>query len=127
MEDFIALLEDENLDLAALTETWFPSLHNSVTAQLDEAGYNIFHFVREQKKGGGVALVYKKSFKVKSSKTYSFETFECIRVSISPHVSGPLNLVIVYRYCELNPSLFLTEFQKILSTKFMWILTNWFS
>lgn len=114
MEDFIALLEDEDLDLAAVVETWFPSHHNSVTAQLNEIGYNICHFVREQKKGGGVALIYKKSFKVKSSKTYSFDTFECIRVTISSHVSGPLNLVIVYRYCELNPSLFLTEFHNFI-------------
>ena len=114
MEDFIALLEDEDLDLAAVTETWFPSYHNSVTAQLDETGYNICHFVREHKKGGGVALIYKKSFKVKSSKTYSYDTFECIRVSISSHTSSPLNLVIVYRYCELNPSLFLTEFHNFI-------------
>ena len=116
MEDFTALLEDEDLDLAAITETWFSSHHNSVTADLNERGYTINHFVRDQKKGGGVALVYKKLFNVKSAKTYSFDTFECILVSISSILSGPFNLVIIYRYCELNPSLFLTEFQNFMDS-----------
>ena len=110
LDDFTTLLEDENLDVAAVTETWLTSQHNNTTAQLKEKGYQIHHFNREEKKGGGVALILKNQFKLLDSKTFTCETFECILVSTSCTSSRHLNFIVLYRYCELTPSRFLTEF-----------------
>ena len=57
--DFIALLEDEGIDIAAVTEHWMSSHHNHITAELRERGYNIQHYCREEKDGGGVGVIYK--------------------------------------------------------------------
>lgn len=53
LSDLLALLEDEDLDIAAVTETWMSSQQNNITAELRDIGYNIFHFNRDTRKGGG--------------------------------------------------------------------------
>ena len=58
---------DEELDVAVITETWFKSPLNNGTATLKENGYSIFHYHREDKGGGGVALIYKHWIKLQSS------------------------------------------------------------
>ena len=92
------------------------SQHNNTTAELRLIGYDIYHFTRDDKQGGGVSLIFRKNFKVKSAKTYSFESFECILVSISRTSASPLNFVVIYRFCELAPSLFNSEFYTFLDS-----------
>ena len=119
LDDFLSLLEDEELDVAAVTETWMTSQKNNTTAELRERGYNIYHFNRDDKKGGGVALIFKNDFKLNSGNTYHFESFECILVSIACTHSRQVNFIVVYRHCEVTPSLFLTEFYKFVETIFI--------
>ena len=57
LDDLLSLLEDEDLDVAAIIETWFTTQNNNITAELGEKGFSIYHFNREIKKGGGVALI----------------------------------------------------------------------
>ena len=57
LEDFLALLQDRDLDIAAVTETWLTTQYSNLTAELSERGYSIYHFHRESKRGGGVALI----------------------------------------------------------------------
>ena len=119
MHHLIALLLDCELDVAAITETWFKTELNNCTATLRENGYSIYHFIREEKGGGGVALIYKDWLKLHSAKCYNFQTFECILVSISSTSSKKLNFVIVYRFCELTPSAFLSEFYDFVENIFI--------
>ena len=119
LDDLIALLEDAGIDVAAITETWFTSQHNSYTAIIRDKGYEICHFNRDSQRGGGVALIYRNSYKLNSTKTYSFESFECILVSISGTSSRPLNFIVVYRYGELSPTLFLSEFYNFIDGIFI--------
>ena len=119
LHHLLTLMIDGELDLAAITETWFKSELNNCTATLRENGYSIFHFHRENKGGGGVALIYKKEFKMNNAKTYHFETFECILVSISGTDSTKINFVVVYRFCQLSPSLFLSEFYNFIESIFI--------
>ena len=119
LSDLLALLEDEDLDIAAVTETWMSSQQNNITAELRDIGYNIFHFNRDTRKGGGVALIFKKDFKFVSGKTFKFETFECILVSIACRTSAQVNFIVVYRFCEITPSPFLTEFYDFIETIFI--------
>ena len=87
LDDFISLLEDEDLDIAAITETWFTTQHNNITAELWSKGYSIYHFNRSTRKGGGVALIFRNNFKFIQGKTFNFDTFECMFVTHS-HSSG---------------------------------------
>ena len=115
----MSLLEDEDLDIAAITETWMISQHSHITAELRDIGYNIYHFNRDVKKGGGVALIFRNTFKLISGKTFSSDYFECILVTIACDTGRKLNVLVVYRYSELPPAFFLTEFYKILENVFI--------
>ena len=121
VDDFIALLEDEDIDIAAVVETWMPCQHNNVTAQLKESNYEIQHYNRDRdiRRGGGVALIYRNNFKLFKSKIYKFQTFECIQVSISCRNSSQMNFVVVYRFCEIPPSQFLSEFYNFIDNIFI--------
>ena len=123
IDSFTALLEDADIEVAAVTETWFASQHNNSTAIIRDKGYYISHFNRDDRRGGGVALIYKNTFKLVKTKTYSFETFECILVSISSHDSHSstqqLNFIVVYRYSELPPAPFLSEFYSFIDSIFI--------
>ena len=115
----MALLEDADIDAGAVTESWFASQHNHTTAVIRERGYCISHFNRDDRRGGGVALIFKNIFKLNHSKTYSFDTFECILVSLTSASSHHLNFIIVYRYCEITPSTFFSEFYNFIDSIFM--------
>ena len=115
----LALLHDEDIDFAAVTETWMTTQSNSLTAELKERGYSIYHYNRDIKKGGGVALIFKNHFEIVNAKTYNFETFECIHVSIKSTIGKPLNFIVIYRYCELTPSRFLTEIHDFIDSIFI--------
>ena len=73
----IQFLEDNSIDICLLTETWLKTQNNFVTALLKEAGYKITHCVRQNKKGGGVAIVSKHIFETKYEKS-EFQNKECV-------------------------------------------------
>ena len=56
--DFIV---SQNIDVLALTETWLCCGDNAVLNDLLPPGYDIRHVDRERR-GGGVALIYKRHF-----------------------------------------------------------------
>lgn len=116
---FTDLIDDEDIDIAAVTETWMTSQHNHITAELRDKGYGIYHFNREIKKGGGVALIYKNHFKFIKGKSFSRESFECILVSLASPTSRQVNFIVVYRFCEVAPTLFYTEFYDFIENIFI--------
>ena len=81
----------------------------------------IYHFNRDHdvKKGGGVALVFKNSFKFISGKTFACDSFEGIVVSIAGNTSRKLNFIVIYRFCEVAPTLFLSDFYKFIENIFI--------
>ena len=72
IETFIQMLEDDDIDIAAISETWLSSLNNYVTGYLRERGYNIYHYHRDAKRGGGVSIISKHTLSMEQSKTYSY-------------------------------------------------------
>ena len=119
LDHLITLLLEENLQIAFITETWFKTQQNISTAILKENGYLIYHFNRESRGGGGIAIIYRNCLKLCSSKSYEFKSFECIVGSIASTSSKNITFVVVYRLCELAPSLFLTEFYDFLEMIFV--------
>ena len=119
--DFIQTLEDNDIDIAFITETWMTCASNLTTGLLKESGYSMFHSFRSDQKGGGVAVLTKTSFLVKNSKTFKFTTFEVVVkiVKLFKQVQ-PLTLVTIYRLDEGKP-VFIQEFYnliEILSTNY---------
>ena len=76
--DFIV---SQNIDVLALTEKWLCCGDNAVLNELLPPGYDIQHVDRERR-GGGVALIYKKdiSFRniVPTHDITQFELLDCI-------------------------------------------------
>ena len=56
----MSILVDNDISLAFISETWFSSATNSVTAHIKNYGFDMIHVFRE-KRGGGVGILWKKS------------------------------------------------------------------
>ena len=119
MDHLITLLSEEDLDLAVITETWFKTQQNNYTANLKENGYSIFHLNREEKGGGGVAIIHRDTLKLNSAKCYNFETFECVIGTIASISSQKITFVAIYRFCQLSPSAFFLEFNDFIEKIFI--------
>lgn len=109
IEDFIAKMEDEDIDAAAVVETWMVSQKNNITAMLREAGYKMQHFNRESQRGGGVALIYRAEYDCVKTKCLNFTSFECLLVTIGGQSKAGITFVIIYRLGKLPTTLFLEE------------------
>ena len=106
----IQILEDNSIDICCLSETWLQSQKNTVTANLREAGYRIYHFNRTKKIGGGVAVLSKYEYKPKLEKSFNYTSFECIIQTLkTSSISANLTIIVVYRL-DVSFPLFLDEF-----------------
>ncbi|CAG2223690.1 unnamed protein product [Mytilus edulis] len=113
-------MQSNNADLFALTETWLGSaIDKSVISEITPDGYQIFHIPRENKLGGGVALIHRSNIDVKRSKpvqTYShFEMLECNVVVLK----NCFRLCVIYspppsRTNKLKNSTFFEEWSEFL-------------
>ena len=111
--DFISLLEDNDIDISFITESWMTSQNNQTSALLQEAGYNIFHFCRQNRKGGGVGIIARNKFIPKNGKLMAFHTFEIFMQSFKIPNSHPLTLVVIYRHGEESQTDFIREFYSL--------------
>ncbi|XP_062569146.1 uncharacterized protein LOC134231229 [Saccostrea cucullata] len=88
-----------NFDVVALTETWLGTSNDKICInELVPEGYTIKHVSRgSSKRGGGVALIYKRSITVKRvTSNHSFSQFELLDCTLE--INGLiLQLATVYR------------------------------
>ena len=54
------LIEENDVDVALLQETWLNKGDGSIYAELQEEGFKIFKLERTDKRGGGLAILVKK-------------------------------------------------------------------
>lgn len=109
IETFIQYLEDNDIDIAAVSETWLASLNNYITGYLRERGYNIHHYHRDAKKGGGVSIISANTISREQTKTYKYKSFECVSVLFAGSSQRKLCFVAIYRSGDEPMSLFLKE------------------
>ena len=89
LDNVLQFIEDNDIGISCLCETWFDSQKGKFTARIKEAGFEIVHANRDDRRGGGVAILYKKSLRVKPGEesTTKFSSFEfaycCIQASRS--------------------------------------------
>lgn len=110
------MIVDKEMDILAIAETWFTgdAQDRVVEQDLVPAGYSIAQHPRKTGRGGGVALIYRSSLKVKW-RPHMYDTFECLESSIYGSVMA--RICIIYR----SPSSkggkhFLEEFSDFLSS-----------
>ena len=106
-------MEDNQIDIAFITETWFSEEGNITTFAIKEAGYEIEHTYRD-KRGGGVCILWKSHIKAKSDfKRKNFETFQYSNILLDGNIKT--NLICIYRLQETSDSLFMKELDDLLS------------
>ena len=104
-----------NLDFLFLTETWIGAGvgQSSVFSELCPTNCSFISTPRCVGRGGGVALVFKNDFKVRTLSVGSFSTFE-LQCIIVESATSPLACVLIYRPPKPDKD-FITEFSDFLS------------
>ena len=74
----LQILNDQKISIACICETWFDAQKGTFTKTIKDAGYDLIHANREDKRGGGVAIMFNKSLKIKPGEASSikFISFE---------------------------------------------------
>ena len=81
-------IQDHNIDIIALTETWFKPNDDISPAQVTHRGFKLVHASRKARKGGGVALLSKSGLMASVAKqrhdnqTPSHSSFAHVEVDI---------------------------------------------
>ena len=113
-----SLIEELNLDVLILTETWLSNdiSDSSKIKEMIPKSHNFYHIPRENRSGGGVGVLIKKTFtKVKVMNVESFESFEYIDTKITSDNKN-IRIITVYRPPNKSKSRFIEEMSDFLDT-----------
>ena len=77
------LIEDNDIDVLAITETWLTPDDSVSTGCITPAGYQLRHSKRKCSIGGGVTVVYKSGFVTCLLELPKTRTFESMSVLVS--------------------------------------------
>lgn len=92
--DLYELIEDHDLDILALTETWLSECDTAKIREMTPAGTHRFLHVPRGTRGGGVGIFLSTSFKkITKKKCEVWSTFEVIQVSCE--IRGRKHILIV--------------------------------
>ena len=91
----LELLSDQKIDICMLSETWLRKGDTSKISEIKDLGYNTYHCSRPGR-GGGVAILYKKTLRLTKIKIKPFKSFEHIECSMRSG-NSILRLTCIYR------------------------------
>ena len=109
--DFIQMMDDNDIDIAFVCETWMTGSNNLTSGLLRESGYSMYHDFRKDRTGGGVAIIARSIFAPKNGKAFKYKTFEVFvqNMKVFKQVH-PVTLVIIYRLGDESKPVFIQEF-----------------
>ena len=112
LDNFLQIIEDKDISIACVTETWFDSKNGVFSQAIKKRGYELHHAYREDKRGGGTAILYKKQLMVKEGDASSSEysSFEYVFVTLTLQSKKRVILICLYRKQEISFNLFYDEF-----------------
>ena len=116
----LQVLSDEDIDIACVQETWLSSESSVTTSIIKQAGYNISHVFRNEKRGAGVAILWKEKFKSFKQnckvqpKTYLSLQHQCAVFNFNPK----LIIISIYRLQEIPFTVFLKELDSLINDHF---------
>ena len=111
IRDFI---DDKNLDIIGFVETWFTDSSTVDIATLTKPGYELAHFPRLNRRGGGCGLMYKSTLSLVSSKQIQSEAFEGMIVILKTERAKTLRIVIIYRPPGSPIDILIEDFSNVL-------------
>ena len=93
------LILSEQFDILAITEAWLkgdardgPTLAEIPNTLHD---YRLLKLPRKGKRGGGLCVILRNEYTIKRS--HSFQTFECLEVTVSSSGQDTLIMIVIYR------------------------------
>ena len=93
----MSYLDSNDIDFAAITETWLTDDNNHVTSIIKDYGYEIMNVNRTNRKGGGVAILYKNVKVTRAKKLMNVDSFEYIFCTVKLSNHSDINVICVYR------------------------------
>ena len=111
----ISEIQAQGLDVLCLTETWLRQNDVMPDFGLSHAGLNFVSWPRFcNKRGGGLAIIYKNMFTLKELMLPSFESFEQVTVATTCEGRSIFTLSVIYRPPCSSLSKFISEFDDFL-------------
>ena len=108
-------LVNNNLDLCIWTETWIKECDTITPTRLCPNGYKPLSISRQNRVGGGIAIVYKSELNTSTARGQPFKTMESSCFSISTG-NRLINLITIYRPPDSNVLESCNELAKLLET-----------
>ena len=87
---------DYELDLLVITESWLFSYDNHIIGKLKPEGYDLIHLSRDNRQGGGVAVVQRKGIAVELKKKAISRSMEFMDIVCTSN-NKLMRLLAVYR------------------------------
>ena len=104
-----------DLDIVGVTETWLrPSDTQGLMDEITPAGFQLHQVPRENKKGGGVAVLVRNDIDSVRCQIDRWETFKHITVKLSDRQSSQLLVHVIYRPPSTSKSRFIEEFNSFM-------------
>ena len=117
VDQVMNFLDDSDIAIFFVTETWLTDQNNNTTAQLKSHGYRIYHVHRSEKNGGGVGIIFKSHFQLTKVFVDHEKSFEAISVKLKLSDGA-----IVFCSCIYRPpgplGQFLADFEDFLGNSF---------
>jgi exonuclease III len=120
LTNLIQILEDKDISIACITETWFDRKSGTFSRTIKNAGYDLHHAFRENKRGGGCAIIYKKNLSVKKGEasTTEFSSFEYSYVTFTVMSGRKVMIICIYRKQEISFNIFHDEWTSYMEKLF---------
>ena len=112
MQNFLQILDDMNISLACVCESWFDSKEGLFSKMIKDSGFKLHHAYREKKRAGGVAILYKIHLSVKEgdSSTSLYLSFEFTCITLQTQSKKKIVVACIYRKQEVPFITFTEEF-----------------
>ena len=109
-------ITERSLDVMALTETWHTASDDNCLCLATPPGYAVVEVARTSRRGGGVAVIFRQSWKCHQLPVPACSSFEIVAVRLTTD-RGPFVVVNVYRPGSERPtSRFFNELSTVLET-----------
>ena len=108
-------LVNNSLELCILIETWIKECDTITPTRLCPNGYESLSISRQDRVGGGIAIVYKSDLNISIASSQSFKTIELLCFSISTG-NRLINMITIYRPPDPHVLEFCNELAKLLET-----------
>ena len=114
VENIMSSLNDKGVDIAGFSETWLFGANTPTTAHIKYHGYDIIPDYREDRRGGGTAVIFKLGYKIERLNTnINFASFEFTCSKIKSENSKDTIFGVMYRTGPLT-KVFIKEIDELL-------------